>query len=149
MARCGRTSFCLKLSSLMAGKEWYCRLCSETNVWSRAKCERRKTTPAGLHGKQQVVSTRNARSWFDVVMMKQTVAQVGDAKDGSLSLALWPFLFHCFVISRRQGPDGARLRQALGCSPRATSGNSFTRMASTITEGLTRRSSSSIQTEQG
>ena len=47
------------------GREWYCRLCSETNVWSRAKCRRCKTDiPAGLHGKHlQAVSTRNARSW--------------------------------------------------------------------------------------
>ena len=44
---------------------WYCRFCSETNVWSGAECRRCKTDiPAGLHAKHlQAASSRNVRSW--------------------------------------------------------------------------------------
>ena len=42
-------------------KEWCCRFCSETNVWTGAKCRRCITDiPSGLHGKHlQAVSARN------------------------------------------------------------------------------------------
>ena len=46
-------------------REWCDRFCSETNVWTKAKCRRCKTDiPAGLHGKHlQAVSTRNWHSF--------------------------------------------------------------------------------------
>ena len=41
-------------------KEWYCRFCSERNVWTRPECRRCKTSiPSVLQGKDmQAVSTR-------------------------------------------------------------------------------------------
>ena len=49
-------------------KEWYCRFCSETNVWTRSKCRSCQTNiPSVLHGRhQQAVSTKAGRSGWRV-----------------------------------------------------------------------------------
>ena len=45
-------------------KEWCCRVCSETNSWTKSKCRRCKTgIPFVLQGRHmQTVSTKSARS---------------------------------------------------------------------------------------
>ena len=47
--------------------EWYCRFCSETNVWTRSMCRRYQTSiPSVLQGKyKQAVSTKVRRSWSE------------------------------------------------------------------------------------
>ena len=48
-------------------KEWYCRFCSDANVWTRSKCRRCQTTISSVvQGKRtQVVSNRGGRSWSE------------------------------------------------------------------------------------
>ena len=51
-------------------KEWSCRFCSETNVWTRSKCRRCQTNvPSVLQGKyKQAVSIKAGGSgWFGLV----------------------------------------------------------------------------------
>ena len=66
--KCGWKSFLQWRSPLIDGrKQWYCRFCSETNVWTRSKCRRCQTnTPSVLQGKhKQAVSKKGGRSWSE------------------------------------------------------------------------------------
>ena len=58
----GRAS--AKAVAIDGRKEWYCRFCSETNVWTRSKCRRCQThIPFVLQGKyKEAVSTKACRS---------------------------------------------------------------------------------------
>ena len=62
----GRAS-CQGFPTFDCRKEWYCRFCSETNVWTRSKCRMcQANIPSVLQGEYKpAVSTKAGRSCSD------------------------------------------------------------------------------------
>ena len=68
----------LARATVIGRKEWYCRFCSEANVWTRSKCRRCKTDiPSVFQGKHmQAVSSKICCIW--------SASSSGDGEDQML-----------------------------------------------------------------
>ena len=63
----GRVRMEAAVVTIDGGKEWYCRFCLETNVWTRSKCQSQTNIPSVLQGKhKQSVSNKGGRSWSEL-----------------------------------------------------------------------------------
>ena len=68
-------------------KDWYCRFCSETNVWTRSKRRRCQTNILsvlqGTH--MQGVSTKSGRSWSESSHQVRVGQRVGHSRPSGLN----------------------------------------------------------------
>ena len=60
-ARSGSKGFWQKAITIDGRKEWTCKFCSESNVWTRWRCYH--DIPAGLHKKKRQAVAAKAGEW--------------------------------------------------------------------------------------